>query len=262
MLEDQALYERIKAIQEHHEGRYGSRRMTAALRDDGGERKPGHNQVARIMKDWNLQAVIRRKNNYKVCMKKGELPDGTVLENTLNRKFEQKEPRKVFVTDVTYVPIDKGWLYVSAVLDLCTREVVVCEMSTRQDLALAMRTLDSLHALAKGPILLHSDQGALYTSSPFRKRAAEYGIKQSYSRRGNCWDNAVMEGWNGTLKAEWMYLPGKMRHRHLVSAEKAEQEIRAYCVYYNEKRIQEKLNYRSPKQFREAVEAKIASAVG
>ena len=208
------------------------------------------------------QAVIRRKSNYKVCLKKGKLPDGTVLENTLKRKFEQKEPRKVFVTDVTYVPTDKGWLYVSAVLGLCTREVVVCEMSTRRDLALAMKTLDSLHAQVKGPVLLHSDQGVLYTNSIFRKRAAEYGIKQSYSRRENCRDNAVMEGRNGTLKAEWMYLPGKVLHKHLLSADKDKQKIRAYCVYYNEERIQEKLNYRSPKQFREAVEAKIASAVG
>ena len=82
---------------------------------------------------------------------------------------------------------------------------MVCEMSTRQDLALGMRTLQRLSELVQKPALLHSDQGMLYTHAVFRKRAAELRLKQSYSRKGNCWDNAVMEGWNGTLKTEWLY---------------------------------------------------------
>lgn len=93
------------------------------------------------MRDHGYSAVIRRSNNYKVCVKKGRLPDGTVLENTLDRQFEQAKPRAAFVTDVTYIPVKEGWLYVSPVMDLCTREIVVCEMSTRQDMALGMKTL-------------------------------------------------------------------------------------------------------------------------
>ena len=104
--------------------------MTAALRTDGHKRKPGHNQVARLMREYGYSAVIRRANNYKVCVKKGRLPDGTVLENTLDRQFEQPKPRSAFVTDVTYIPVKEGWLYVFPVMDLCTREIVVCEMST------------------------------------------------------------------------------------------------------------------------------------
>ena len=106
--------------------------MTAALRMDGHERKPGHNQVARAMKELGCQAVIRRKSTYRVSLTKGRLADGTVLENTLNRKFTQQEPGKVFVTDVTYIPTKTGWLYLSLVMDLCTREIVVCEMSPCQ----------------------------------------------------------------------------------------------------------------------------------
>ena len=109
--------------------------MTAALRTDGHKRKPGHNQVARLMREYGYSAVIRRANNYKVCVKKGRLPDGTVLENTLDRQFEQPKPRSAFVTDVTYIPVKEGWLYVSPVMDLCTREIVVCEMSTCQNVA-------------------------------------------------------------------------------------------------------------------------------
>ncbi|WP_326520686.1 IS3 family transposase [Mesosutterella porci] len=194
VLAAKALGDRIKVLQKRHEGRYGVRRMTAALRMDGHKRKPGHNQVARAMKELGCQAVIRRKSTYRVSLTKGRLADGTVLENTLNRKFTQQEPGKVFVTDVTYIPTKTGWLYLSLVMDLCTREIVVCEMSPCQNMALAMQALHSLKAVASGPAVLHSDQGVLYTSPMFRKQARDYGFKQSYSRKGNCWDNAVMEG--------------------------------------------------------------------
>lgn len=226
--------------------------MTAALRSDGHARKPGHNQVARIMRELGCSAKIRRASNYKVCVRKGRLPDGTVLENTLNRAFSQPEPRRTFVTDVTYIPVKEGWLYVSPVLDLCTREIVVCEMSTRQDMSLGMRTLDALAEVVSGPAMLHSDQGTLYTHAGFRRRAAEHNIRQSYSRKGNCWDNAVMESWNGTLKTEWLYHPDKRFHKQLLTASEARREILKYCAYYNEERIQAKLGYRSPRQFREA----------
>ena len=94
--------------------------MTAALKEDGHERKPGHNQVARVMREIGCQAVVRRACTYRVRCKKGQLPDGTVLENVLDRKFEQPKPRTAFVTDVTYIPVKEGWLYVSPVIDLCT----------------------------------------------------------------------------------------------------------------------------------------------
>ena len=242
-----------RILQEHHQGRYGVRRMTAALRTDGHKRKPGHNQVAQLMREYGYSAVIRRANNYKVCVKKGRLPDGTVLENTLDRQFEQPKPRSAFVTDVTYIPVKEGWLYVSPVMDLCTREIVVCEMSTCQNLALGMKTLQELSRVVTGAVVLHSDQGTLYTHCAFRRAAEDLLVKQSYSRKGNCWDNAVMEGWNGTLKTEWLYHPDNRYHKNLLTADEAKREILEYCNYYNEERIQAKLNYRSPKQYREAV---------
>lgn len=205
------------------------------------------------MRELNCQAVVRRARNYKVCIKKGQLQDGTVLENTLNREFSPEEPRKVFVTDVTYIPVKEGWLYVSPVMDLCTREIVVCKMSTRQDMTLALDTLEALNAMTEGEVMLHSDQGGLYTSPMYRMRAKGYDITLSYSRKGNCWDNAVMENWNGMLKTEWLYHPEKRFDKKQLSATDAIKEIEAYCEYYNKNRIQAKLNYRSPEQFREAV---------
>lgn len=228
--------------------------MTAALREDGYARQPGHNQVARIMCELGCQALIRRKSTYKVSVKKGKLPDGTVLENTLDRHFVVDNPRTNFVTDVTYIPVQEGWLYVSPVQDLCTREIVVCEMSTHQDMALGLQTLNALAKVLEGPALLHSDQGALYTSPAFRCLAIDYGLKQSYSRKGNCWDNAVMENWNGTLKTEWLYHPSNRYDKHILKAEDAKKKILAYCRYYNDERIQSNLNYRSPKRFKETVD--------
>ena len=126
-------------------------------------------------------------------MKKGVLRDGTKLENTLDRQFDQQVPDKVFATDVTYIATTKGWLYVSPVIDLCTREIIACEMSMTQDLSLAFRTIDGLHKAVNGSLVLHSDQGYLYTNTAFRAHAKELGMTLSYSRKGNCWDNAVME---------------------------------------------------------------------
>lgn len=227
--------------------------MTAALRSDGSERQPGHNQVARVMAENNLNAVTRRRKNYTVCQTKGILRDGTKLENSLNRKFDQKTPGKVFATDVTYIRTTQGWLYVSPIIDLCTREIVACEMSMTQDLTLAYRTIEGLYKTVDGPLMLHSDQGYLYTNTAFRKRAQEMEMTLSYSRKGNCWDNAVMENWNGMLKTEWYYHPGLRHDKKLISPEQAIKEIRAYIDYWNNDRIQAKLKYRSPKEFKEAI---------
>ena len=135
----QELGDCIKRIQATCDGRYGNLRMTVVLKEDGHERKPGHNQVARIMRKIGCQAVVRRACTYRVHCKKGQHSDGTVLENVLDRKFEKPKPRTAFVTDVTYIPVKEGWLYVSPVIDLCTREVVVCEMSICQDMNLALK---------------------------------------------------------------------------------------------------------------------------
>ena len=223
------------------------------MRRDGHDRKPGHNQVARVMANNGLNAVTRRRKNYRVCMKKGVLRDGTKLENTLDRQFDQQVPDKVFATDVTYIATTKGWLYVSPVIDLCTREIIACEMSMTQDLSLAFRTIDGLHKAVKGSLVLHSDQGYLYTNTAFRAHAKELGMTLSYSRKGNCWDNAVMENWNGMLKTEW-YCHPRLRHdKKLISPEQAMKEIEAYIDYWNNDRIQARLKYRSPKEFKEAI---------
>lgn len=209
------------------------------------------------MKAYQLHSRAGKHRRYRSATKQGELADGTILENVLDRQFEQEEPGKVFATDVTYIQTKKGWMYLAVVLDLCTHEVVVYETSMTQDLTFAMKVLKALRSKYPGKLLLHSDQGALYTSKTYRRLATILGIKLSYSRRGNCWDNAVVESWNGTLKKEWMYHQDRRRDKHLLSPEEATREIFEYCKYYNEKRPHSKLKYRSPKTFRRAVTKKV-----
>ena len=123
-------------------------------------------------------------------------------------------------------------------------------MSICQDLNLALKTLRKLNKIIDGPAMLHNDQGALYTSLVFRKEAQKYGIAQSYSRKGNCWDYSAMETWIGMPKTGCLSHPSFFRVKKIVSPKQAMKEVRAYCRYYNTKRIEAKLGYPTPLKFR------------
>lgn len=185
-------------------------------------------------------------------MDKKHVVDSSLLRNELSRSFQQSTPGTHIVSDVTYLKTDCGWLYVSPVLDLCTREILVCEMSTSQDLKLGLQTLKKVSSKVSPNCLLHTDRGAMYTNIAFCEEAKKLKIRQSYSRKGNCWDNAVMEGWNGILKTEWLYHPKyRMKGGRLLTVEEAKRGVREYVNYYNKCRIQKKLGYRTPAQYRE-----------
>lgn len=215
-----------------------------------GLRHPGHNQVARVMTEYGLHAVSRRKNTYRVAEKKGELPDGTVLENILDRQFDQKQPHKVFTTDVTYIPT-KGskWLYLAVLIDLGLRQIADCKMSLVQDSAFAIELLNYLDRYSVAGTLMHSDQGNIYTSWVYIKRAKELNVTLSFSRRANCWDNAPTESWNGILKKEWMYHPNYRRDKDLLTPEELIPEIYKYIRYYNDVRPQKHLGYMTPNEY-------------
>lgn len=112
-------------------------------------------------------------------------------------------------------------------------------MSATQDLNLGIKTLKGISSKVSPGCLLHTDRGAIYTNMVFFKEAKKLNIRQSYSRKGNCWDNAVMEGWNGILKTEWLYHPDyKAKNGRLPTMEEARQGVREYVSYYNHHRIQ------------------------
>ncbi len=247
-LDDEQLGEKIKQIQEKHRYTYGIDRVTHELRRQG--QNINHKRVARVMSKFGLNAVIRKKRNY-FCSQV-EVKQRTLPGNILNRDFQAQRPGEKLVSDVTYLPLKDGsWCYVSLVKDLCTAEIVACETSRSQNMDLAMRTLQQLPAtLTQG--LFHTDQGGLYTNSVFAFKLRELGLEQSLSRKGNCLDNAVIESFNGTMKCEWFY-PRYKRSRWDLTFDEATDLVFEYVKYYNEKRIQKKLGYMTPLEYRRQI---------
>ncbi|WP_460044060.1 IS3 family transposase [Pseudomonas sp. S2_H01] len=232
----------VRRIYEQHKGRYGYRRITAVLRQIG--EHANHKTVQRLMQMMGLKSLVRIK---KYRSYKG--PEGETAPNRLARQFKADLPDQKWVTDVTEFKVNGQKLYLSPVLDLCTREIVAYQTSRRPVFELVSKMLEK--ALARlGPEqtpLLHSDQGWQYRQVNYRHRLAQKGLQQSMSRKGNCYDNAVMERFFGTLKSEFFYL------ERFDTVEQLEAGLDEYIHYYNHERISMKLNGLSPVQFRSQI---------
>ena len=169
-----------------------------------------------------------------------------VAENTLNRQFTVEAPNRVWAGDLTYVWTTEGWLYLAVILDLYSRLVVGWAMGHRLTVELAEQALTM--ALAnRNPLaglLHHSDRGSQYAATRYQLVLTTHGITTSMSRRGNCWDNACVESFFGTLKRELVY------HRHYATREDAKRDIFEYIeVFYNRKRRHSTLGYHSPAEY-------------
>lgn len=247
-LDDEKLGKKIKKIQEKHRYTYGIDRVTHEIRRQG--ENVNHKRVARLMSKFGLHAVIRKKRNY-FCSQ-AEVKQRTLPGNVLSRDFQAQRPGEKLVSDVTYLPLKDGsWCYVSLVKDLCTGEIVACATSKSQNMDLAMRTLEQLRApLTQG--VFHTDQGYLYTNPVFSHKLKKLGFTQSLSRKGNCLDNAVIESFNGTMKCEWFY-PRYNKARRDLSFDDASTFVMEYVKYYNEERIQKKLGYLTPIEYRRQI---------
>lgn len=208
-LRDEELADKIAEIQKKYFYTIGRRRMGALLQREYGLHV-GEARLQRVMSRYGVSALTRQVRKAKPHAGKAyqyQLPD-----NVLNRQFKADKPFHRMVTDVTYVPyFEDGrwhWGYLSLVQDLFDRSIVAWVFARRQDEHLANRTLQllSYKPLAPGA-LLHSDRGCLYTAKSFRALVEAMGLEQSYSRTGNCHDNATMECFNGTFKVEALYNP-------------------------------------------------------
>jgi transposase InsO family protein len=232
----------VRRIYEQHKGRYGYRRVTAALKQMG--EHVNHKMVQRLMQTMGLKSLVRIK---KYRSYKG--PEGETAPNRLARKFKADLPDQKWVTDVTEFKVNEQKLYLSPVLDLCTREIVAYQTSRRPVFEMVANMLEKAVArLAPGQApLLHSDQGWQYRQANYRHRLAQRGLQQSMSRKGNCYDNAVMERFFGTLKSEFFYL------ERFDTVEQLEAGLDEYIHYYNHERISLKLNGLSPVQFRKQI---------
>jgi len=236
---DAGLKARILKIYQRHKGRYGYRRITAALRSTG--ETVNHKAVQRLMQSLGVKSLIRCK---KYRSYRG--PGHVSIPNVLQRQFEAPGPNEKWVTDVTEFNVGGDKLYLSPVMDLYNGEIVAYQTSRHPHFSLVSAMLKKALNRLSGPRrpLLHSDQGWQYQMPAYRRTLTEHGLTQSMSRRGNCLDNAAMESFFGTLKSECFYLS------KFSSVDQLQDALRRYIHYYNHHRIKTKLKGLSPVQYR------------
>lgn len=237
------LLEKIKAIHSQSRQTYGSPRIHARLQRDGEQLSRKH--VAGLMRENGI--VIKLRKRFKATTNsKHKHP---VAQNILDRVFDPEEigaKNRYFAGDITYIDTAEGWLYLAVVLDLFSRRVVGWAMSARIDGALVMDALEmAFRRCAPGPgVLYHSDRGVQYACDDAQTQLKAYGMTCSMSRKGNCWDNAVVESWNGTLKTELIH------RQRWATREEARAAIYEYIeVWYNRQRLHSTLKYHSPEEF-------------
>ena len=222
---------------------YGYRRMKVLLRNKYGI-VINHKALRQVMKATGTQAVIRRKKSGAIYH-----PEGAprIAENRLNRNFMARRPQQKYVTDITYIPIPGGMAYLSVMLDLYNREVVSYVVSKMQDASLSCQTVEQLARKRNiHGAMIHSDQGVHYTNGEYVGLLQRHGAIQSMSRRGNCWDNAVMENFFGHFKCECI----RIRRKALKTFQDVVYVVDEYVEFYNHRRPQTRLKQMAPVAYR------------
>lgn len=234
------MIEWVKKISESSQYTYGSRRMRKALNASG--YPVGIKKTKRLMKEAGV--FVRYRKKYKVTTNsKHSKP---LFENVLNRQFKIEHPDKVYVSDITYIHTQEGWLYLAVVIDLFSRKIVGWSMSSHMKASLVCDALKMAlwQRKPKSGLVVHSDRGSQYASHDYRKLLKLYGCVGSMSRKGNCWDNAVAESFFGSLKQE------RVQWRHYLTRFEAQQDVLNYMtVFYNSYRLHSYLGYVNPSHF-------------
>lgn len=237
--DDNALSQEILEIYQESFCTYGSPRVYRELKRRG--KHIGEKRIVRLMRKDGLRAKTKRK--FKVTTdSRHNFP---VAPNLLNREFTPEEPNKVWASDITYIWTAEGWLYLAIVMDLFSRTIVGWSMSERMTRELVINAFVMATKRRNPPsgLLHHSDRGSQYASADYQNILAKYGAICSMSRKGNCWDNAPVESFFGTLKREHVF------HNHYLHRAQARQSIFLYIEqFYNRKRIHSTLGYRTPSE--------------
>jgi putative transposase len=239
---NQALLAHIRQVHMASRQTYGAPRIQAALRQQGifCSRK----RVARLMQQHRLIGCRPRRKLHTTQRDPAAVP----APNRLNQEFGSPAPNRKWVADLTYIATAEGWLYLACVLDLYSRQIVGWAMDEQMHSSLVQAALRMavLRRYPRPGLLHHSDQGSQYTSAVYRACLAEYQAQESMSRVGNCYDNAVMESFFATLKAECAAQPFPSR----VQARTALFEY--IEAWYNRRRLHSTLGYRSPADFEQS----------
>jgi transposase InsO family protein len=235
---NEELLERIRKVHTQSRRLYGSPRITAELNEEG--RRCGKNRVARIMKDHSIWADVKKRRFRRTTDSRH------TYALAANLLVQQKQTERVWASDMTFVPTSEGWLYVAAVMNVKSRKIIGLSMNDKLSQELASAALkDAVGRQSPFEGLIHhSDRGRQYASYAYQALLREYRITPSMSRSGNCYDNAYMESFFGTLKTELVH--GE-RYRSRIEARLS---IFEYVeVFYNRQRRHSALGYRSPEQY-------------
>lgn len=230
----------IRAAHKRTRETFGPKRLQKELLSNG--IKTGICRIRRIRKKLGL--YCKQKKKFRATTdSRHNLP---VADNLLGQRFETTAPNQVWVTDITYIPTEEGWVYLAGHKDIHTKEIVGYQMDSRMTRGLVSKSLYRAVAMKRpdSGLIHHSDRGSQYCSHEYSKALRQFKMRASMSRKGNCYDNAPMESFWGTLKNELSH------HKRYKSREEAIRDIKEYIeIFYNRQRIQEKLGCLSPAQY-------------
>lgn len=239
-LANERLVSEIRVLHAESFGSYGSPRIHATFKRQG--RSIGRERVRRLMRQ-NQIVGRHRKKRCRTTDSNHALP---LAPNLLQQNFACEAPDTVWLADISYLPTAEGFLYFAAMKDLCTRKIVGWAMSKTIDAQLAVDALSMAIARQRprAGLIVHSDRGSQYASADFRGKLADHGMRQSMSRRGNCYDNAPMESFFSSLKGEYL------EHQRFATHADARAAVFTYVeTFYNRVRLHSSIGYRPPNEF-------------
>ena len=235
------LVEQIREVHEASRGIYGSPRVHQDLQEKGIDCCV--NTVAKLMKDQGIRSKTSKKFRISTTDSRHPHP---IAKNHLAQDFQTTKINEVWLTDITYIATGEGWLYLAAVLDLCSRKIVGWSTSStpQQEITLEALTMAVETRRPRPGLIHHTDRGSQYSSAAYQDLLDEYGMRCSMSRPGQCLDNAAAESFFHTLKTEWIY------HAHYKTRREARLAIFEYIEsFYNTIRMHSSLDYRSPEEY-------------
>lgn len=237
--QQEAVETQVRRLFEANKNSYGSRRLSDALKKEG--IAVGRYKVRRLMSKLGL--AVRYPKRFKVTTDSDH--QEAIAPNLLDRQFAPAAPNQVWTTDITYVWTLAGWVYVAVVMDLFSRQIVgwAIDDHLRTSLCVSALQMAFWRRKPKAGLLHHSDRGSQYASREYREHLAIMKMRQSMSRKGNCWDNSPTERFFRSLKHE------QLNYEKFRTQEAAKLSVIDYLAFYNGKRAHSKLGYQSPLQF-------------